>query len=313
MPLTLAYCKITSRYVILHKDRAILHTTAIDWDDLRYVLKVAQLGSIADAAQALKVNRTTVLRRIKRFEEQLDHQIFDRHGSGYALAPGAEELLSAAMAVEKTIDDLHRQILGKTVRLQGNLSVTTTDALFSAILAPQLRSFRDKHPGIRLELVVSSQRLSLTRRDADVAIRAGMEPPPHLECHRLCSLEFGIFGSPRYLRRHRDLELAAHHWLGVDSPILEAPPGRWITENIPPERIGLTADSFLALRTAAEDGLGLALLPIALVDRRTRLEQVFPGEPGIRNNLWLITHPDLARSARVHAFITHMLEHCGPA
>jgi DNA-binding transcriptional LysR family regulator len=279
----------------------------MDWDDLRFVLKVAQTGSIAGAAGELGVNRTTVLRRINQFEKSLDHQIFDRLGSGYALAPGAEELLSAAIEVEKTIDDLHRQIQGKEVQLQGDLCVTTTDSLFCAVLAPQLAAFREQHPGIRMELVISNHRLSLTRRDADVAIRAGINPPENLESHRLSTLEFGIYGSPAYLERFAGATITEHQWLGLDPPILQAPPGQWVSRTIPAERICLSADSFLALRSAAREGLGLTLLPLPMVSDYPGLQRVFPDQPDIHNNLWLITHPDLARSARVHAFISHMM------
>lgn len=282
--------------------------SGVDWDDLRFVLKVAEAGSIAGAAESLQVNRTTVLRRINQFEQQLDAQLFDRHGSGYSLAPGAEELLSAAMEVEKTIDDLHRQILGKTLVLQGNLCVTTTDSLFSMVLAPHLAAFHRKQPGIRLELLVSNRRLSLSRRDADVAIRSAVEPPEGLTAHRLRSLEFGIYCSKRYQTTHNARHWSEHNWLGLDSPILEAPPGKWLTLNVPSERICLTVDSFLALRDLAELGLGLALLPIPLVESDGNLVRVFKDQPNLETSIWLVTHPDLARAARVDAFINHMLE-----
>lgn len=282
--------------------------TGIDWDDLRFVLKVAQAGSIAGAAESLQVNRTTVLRRINQFEKQLDAQLFDRHGSGYSLAPGAEELLAAAMEVEKTIDDLHRQILGKTLVLQGNLCVTTTDSLFATILAPHLASFRREQPGIRLELLVSNHRLSLARRDADIAIRAGQEPPAGLTAHRLSTLTFGIYGSPGYLAGNNASDLSEHDWLGLDSPILEAPPGQWLSENIPLDRIGLTADSFIAVKQLASFGLGLALLPVSLVADGDGLVRTHDALPGIETGIWLVTHPDLARAARVNAFVAHMTE-----
>jgi len=285
-----------------------LHNHQIDWDNLRYVLKVAQTGTIAAAAAALSVNRTTVLRRINQFEQDLDYQLFDRRGSGYALAPGAEQLLTAAMKVEKTVDDLYRQIQGKVIQLEGNLRITTTDALLASTIAPHLESFRALHPQIKLELVITSHQLSLSKRDADVAIRPGKSIPDNLVGNKIGVMQFGIFGSTKYLQSHQSKKLDQHRWLGVDSPVLQSPPGQWITAHIPEHCFCLKADSFMVLRTAAENNMGLCLLPIKLGKQSKSLLQVFPGQPEITNNLWIVTHPDLARSARVDAFMQHI---CG--
>ncbi len=285
-----------------------MHNKQFDWDDLRYILKVAESGSIGAAAQALGVNRTTVLRRINQFEKKLEYQLFDRRGSGYQLAPGAEKMLAAALDVEKTIDDLQRQILGKTIELQGNLRVTTTDAILMGTVAPHLESFRHRHPQITLEMVVSNHQLSLTQGDADVAIRPGMQVPENLVATKLGIINFGIFGGHSYLKQRASSKIEDHRWLGVVNPLLRSPPGEWISANISEKLICLKADSFVALRIAAESDMGLAVLPANLGVQSEKLEQVFAGQPGISNFLWIVTHPDLARSARVHAFTEHMVE-----
>lgn len=283
-----------------------MHTKTIDWDDLRYVLQVAQKGSIAAAAESLNVNRTTVLRRINQFEQHLDYRLFDRHGAGYALAPGAEALLSAAMDVEKSINDLHRQILGKEVQLQGHLSITTTDAILKSTVAPHLATFHKKHPQIKVELVVSNHRLSLSRREADVAIRPGETVPDNLVGYPLGPIEFNIFAGKSYMTNRASLGFDEHTWLGVDNPLLQSPPGQWVSRNIPEQRICLKADSFVALCVAAELGMGLTVLPQKLGQQSSELIEVFPEVKITGNQLWVVTHPDLVRSARVHAFIEHI-------
>lgn len=283
-----------------------MHNHNIDWDNLRYVLKVAQTGSIASAAKALDVNRTTVLRRINQFESDLDFQLFDRRGSGYALAPGADRLLNAAMEMEQRVDDLYRQIQGKTIQLEGDLRITTTDSLLISIVAPHLESFRLLHPQIKLELVITSHQLSLSRRDADIAIRPGKSIPKNLVGNQIGTMQFGIYGSNDYLLSTNASQLDHHRWLGVDNPVLQSPPGQWIESNVPESCFCLKADSFLALKAAAENDMGLCLLPVNLAGQSDNLQRVFPDQPGITNNLWIVTHPDLARSARVHAFMQHI-------
>ena len=176
------------------------------------------------------------------------------------------------------------------------------------ILAPHLAGFRRKQPGIRLELLVSNRRLSLSRRDADVAIRSSMDAPVGLTAHRLCPLEFGLFGSKDYLAANDSTDWREHDWLGLDSPILEAPPGKWFSANVPAEKVCLSVDSFTALKELAELGLGLALLPTQLVRDSSSLQRVFEDQPNLGTSIWLVTHPDLASAARVDAFIHHMLE-----
>ena len=82
----------------------------INWDNLRFVLMVANKGSISAAARELEVNRSTVLRRIDTFQQDLNCRIFDRGASGYVLTPEAEKMIDAAREVESTLFDMQRQI-----------------------------------------------------------------------------------------------------------------------------------------------------------------------------------------------------------
>ena len=164
----------------MHWIDAGLHNLNLDWDDLRFVLGVAEHGSIRGAAESLAVNRTTVLRRIKRFEQRLNCALFERSESGYALTLEAEQLLAAAKDVERTLADLEKRIAGRELRLEGEIRVTTTDALLMSTVSPHLATFSQKHPHITVEVALTNHRLSLTRREADVAIRPLDGPPDQL-------------------------------------------------------------------------------------------------------------------------------------
>lgn len=278
----------------------------VDWGNLQYVLAVVRCKSIAAAAQSLGVNRTTVLRRINRLEQSLDFQLFDRRGSQYLLAPGAEHLLRGAQEVEKTVDDLHRQILGKEIQLEGTIIVTTTDSILVSTLSPHIASFRKKHPHIRVDMVIANHQLSLSRRDADIAVRPGLEVPPHLSGKLLGPMHFGLYVTRKLRQRHGEDDFQGYPWLSVESPLLESPPGRWLVENIDDSKIVCRTNSFVALRSLAETSLGITVLPTALGRQSRKLQQIFPEHPQITNNLWVVTHPDLLRSSRVHAFIDHL-------
>ncbi|MDH3715592.1 MAG: LysR family transcriptional regulator [Gammaproteobacteria bacterium] len=278
----------------------------MNWDDLRFALSVAEAGSIAGAARDLGVNRTTVLRRINAFEKSINVRLFERIDSEYTLTPEAEQLLQAARAISGTIDELERKIVGRELKLEGLVRVTTTDSMLLSVVAAPLASFNKLHPHISLELVITNSVLNLMRRDADVAIRPSLSPPELLIGRCVGDLVFGIYGASAYLDRYQSGDIAAHRWLAVDDSMSGSPPGRWVTANVPVQAVAMRADSFVALQVAAEQGLGLAILPCCLADASADLHRLACGKEDIVTGLWVLTHEDLRGSARVRAFTDHM-------
>lgn len=285
----------------------------INWDNLRYVLMVANRGSIAAAARELGVNRTTVLRRINTFQENFNCRIFDRGKSGYALTAEAEKMIDAAREVETTLFNMQRQIAGHELRLEGELRVTTTDTFMLGLLGPHLASFQRNHPHIVVEMLMTNSILDLNRRDADVAIRPTRMPDASLVGRRLCDVEFAIYGIPQLLRDIEPWQIYQSRWIGFIDTLMQAPIGAWLNAAVDTSHICLRCDSFIALRAAAENGIGVTLLPRLLGDSSLRLERVPVDLDDLTVGLWALTHPDLARSARVHAFIEHLGHALAPA
>lgn len=278
----------------------------INWDNLRYVLMVANKGSIAAAARELEVNRTTVLRRINKFQENLNCRIFDRGDAGYVLTPEAEKMITAAREVENTLFNMQRQIAGHELKLEGELRVTTTDSFMVSVLGPQLASFRRKHPHIVIDLLVTNSVLDLNRRDADVAIRPTRQPDAGLVGRRLCDVEFGIYATPGLLAEGEQFEIGSTRWIGFADSMLSTPVGAWFDASIDSRQICMRCDSFVSLRIAVESGIGLGLLPRFLGDDSPKLERLDVNTEELTTGLWILTHPDLVRSARVNAFVEHI-------
>lgn len=278
----------------------------INWDNLRFVLMVANKGSIAAAARALDVNRTTVLRRIGTFEEDLNCRIFDRSDSGYVLTPEAEKMINAAREVENTLFNMQRQIAGHELKLEGELRVTTTDTLMLSVLGPHLASFQQKHPHIVVDLLITNSILDLRRRDADVAIRPTGHPESSLVGRRLSDVEFGVYAAPDFLSGVNQKSIFSERWIGLADSLLSTPVGSWFLESIDTQNICMRSDSFVAIRIAAESGIGLALLPTYLGDSSPSLIRIAAPTSDLTVGLWILTHPDLVRSARVHAFVEHI-------
>jgi DNA-binding transcriptional LysR family regulator len=275
----------------------------IPWDDLRYVLAVAAEGSLAGAARALGVNHTTVLRRVNAFEERLGLRLFERLPTGYFLTSGGAELIEAARLMEDTVTALERRLSGQDRRLAGAVRVTTTDTLIDMLLPPILAAFRAKHPSIQVELILSNEAFNLAKRAADVAIRPADNPPEGLIGRRVSAIAFAIYAGRGYLAQTGKMEdLSKRAWLAPTDELSTTSVAQWMRVALPQAEIALKANSLLALRQAAVENLGLAALPCYLGDSSNDLIRVRPPIPAMTTALWILTHEDLRRSARVRAF-----------
>jgi DNA-binding transcriptional LysR family regulator len=273
----------------------------IVWDDLRTLLAVAEQGSLAGAARVLGVNHSTVFRRVKDFEQAHALRLFDRLPSGYVLTPGGEELLAAAREMKAVVDALERRLAGQDLRPEGELRVTTTDTLLHSVLPDVLRRFRAAFPGITLEISGKNSLANLAERDADVAIRGTQHPPESLVGRRVCGIAFALYATPG--------ATPACPWIGTDASLAASSVGRWMQANVAPAAVALRADSLLSLRQAALAGIGRAVLPCYLGDTTPGLVRLQP-QPiaGLETSLWVLTHEDLRRSARVRTFTGFLAE-----
>lgn len=277
-----------------------------DWDDVRYFLAVARQGSLSAAARLLGVNHSTVLRRLAALEEAMGVRLFDRLPRGYVLTAAGEDLNRSAQAMEETLAAASRRLSGRDAQLEGTLRVTTVDILAMHILPRHLAAFRALHPGIRVDMTVAEANLSLTRREADVAIRLSAQLPDSLVGRALSGLAFAPYGEAGMVERHGGAPLAQAVWAGLDESFDHTAMARWLKTEIPQERVVHRVNSVAVLVESVRAGLGYGLLPCALADRMPELRRVGPLAPDSEVRLWLLTHGDLRMMGRVRAFLGFM-------
>jgi DNA-binding transcriptional LysR family regulator len=280
----------------------------VDWDDLRFFLAVARAGSLSAAARALRVHHATVSRRIHAFEKRVGARLFDRMPGGWVTTTAGEEMRVAALRVEDEMQALDRRVLAQDAELSGTLRVALADSAAYALL-PELRAFSLAHPQIELELTAANHLTNLTRREADVAIRVTRSPAEHLVGRKVGSVVCALYASSDYLAAHGNATaLDQHAWLGWDAALAELDPARWMRENVPHAHILARFDSVLIAYHATREGFGICFLPCALADRDSALQRVDPELLVPCGSMWLLTHPDLRRTARVRRFIEFMGE-----
>ena len=275
----------------------------MDWDDLRYVLAVAESGSLASAGRRLGVNHTTVLRRITSFEERLGLRLFERLPTGYVLTPGGEELIVATREIEDRIAALERKLVGRDLQPAGTIRLTTTDTLMASILPKILADFHATHPEVQLEVTRSNEMLNLSKRDADIAIRPVSDPPEVLVGRRVAGVAFGLYAAQHWAEQYRAAQdLAALSWIGPDDSLAATALAKWMRSELPTVAIALRADSMVAMRDAARAGMGAVALPCYLGVTSGDLTCIRRPVEKMANALWILTHEDLRHTARIRAF-----------
>jgi len=290
----------------LHYHIAIMQE---NWDDLRFVLAVARAGRLDAAASQLGVDPSTAFRRLKACEARLNTRLFDRRGGIYRATAEGEAVIEQAQAMEEAALALQRRLAGGDVGLSGNLRLTMADTLALVAMPGHLRAFLDRYPGIVIETVVSNAFLSLSRREADIAIRPGNNPLQGggMVGRRVATIAFGMYGAPAYLdgrpRPQDPSGLAGHALIRGDESLAQIGPSLWLDRHAGGARTVYRSQSLVNMASAARAGIGLALLPCFMGEQDPVLERLFLADDEAHTGLWLLTHEELRHTARVRAFL----------
>ncbi|MGC1495503.1 MAG: LysR family transcriptional regulator [Sulfitobacter sp.] len=270
-----------------------------DWNDMRFVLETVRHGGLSGAARALRVNHATVSRRITAVETALGTRLFNRHASGYTPTDAGHEAARVAEQMEAAGHDLTHSIGARDQKLSGVLTVTAPELLVERILAPLLARFIERYPDIELRLVAVNRELDLGRMEADVAFRISDNPGDLLVGRRVAEQNAAVYvGLEQAERLSINPELPLDwvrfaHWPGPPPQVTKAWPNR---------RVRLVVDDMQAAVAAVRANIGATRMACFLGDSdpaMVRLPRVpvFPYRP-----LWVLTHPDLRKAARVAAF-----------
>ena len=284
----------------------------MDWDDLRYVLSIYDNGSALAAAQQLKVNPSTVQRRIDKFEKQNHVRLFDRLQSGYRPTQECEILVQASRDIDDSIKRLGREILGRDLLLEGRLRITSTDTLITSVVARHLDGFHKLNPNITLELSITNSRLNLLRQDAEIAIRPSFDPQDRLVGQQVANLSYGIYAAADLaasLPESPDLaDLVNLSWIKPGESFRGSTSYDWINQHIPSTSYWLSVDTYPSMAACAVQSLGLAVLPCMMADTIRELYRIQCPWFQLTTPVWVVTHPEIRNAARIRAFMDYITQ-----
>ncbi len=272
----------------------------VDWDDVRHFLALARTGSVRAAGASLGVSHSTVARRVEALEARLSVRLFDRNRDGYVLTRAGREMVSGAERVELEMTALERGLAGKDARLAGPISVTCTDPFVAKLVLEALVPLCAEHPGIELELDADSKNLDLSKREADVAVRAfttNALPPEHLIGKRLAPITLASYVARAHAERLDPERGGTLRWLGSNlRSVVEV---LVAASSYPEAPIWGTFESMEVMIEAARAGLGALLLPTYACDEDPSLVRLAKADVRHVGDFWLLSHGDLRDNARL--------------
>jgi DNA-binding transcriptional LysR family regulator len=237
-------------------------------------------------------------------EIRLSAKLFDRHRNGYGLTAAGEVALAAAEVMEVQALTAERRMAGGDLNLTGTIRVTAPDDMVQRLLLPMFASFRERYAKIELEVIVDNRFLNLSRREADVALRPTASAPEAMTGINIGPLNMTLYATAR-LASALAAGQALHElpWIGWEDGAESIRFGGFYRKRNLPPVFAYRSNSLLAQVSAAEAGMGIAVLPCFAGDGSAVLQRLAPVDPQFSTSLWVLTHPDLKRAARIRAFI----------
>lgn len=286
-----------------------------NWDEIRTAYQVARMGTVSGAAEVLGVHHATVIRHIDALEGRMGVKLFQRHARGYTATEAGSDLMRVAQATDDQLQQLEGRIKGRGNEVAGDLLVTSL-ITFAPLLVPALKTFRDLYPDVIVRFLTDDRVFRLEYGEAHVALRAGPAPQePDNVVQAFSRQDIALYAHRDYVTAHGmpadEAALKDHYFVGQDNLESRAPFQRWLKERVPYDRIVFRGTDMRVGEAAVIAGAGIGFMGTREAAHFPDLIQIMPPREDWSAPLWLVTHVDLHRTAKVQAFLTHLKSFCG--
>ncbi|MFO7528461.1 MAG: LysR family transcriptional regulator [Marinobacter sp.] len=284
----------------------------MDWDYLRYIRALAIGGTLAKAGELLGVHQTTVLRRLDQMEESLGVQFFERNQSGLQLTPVGEMAFREAERLATDMENLERKLVGGDSAPVGKVRIAAEDMMLNELLSPILSELVREFPDIELEVLTDNDVANLSHREADLTLRPENKPQATLEGERIAAVESAVYGSARYCRRNRDMDIENRPedclWIIPDETFSQLATGRWYRKHLKNVTSVIRCNSLESMAALARAGAGLAVLPCYVGESAKELRRLSDPLEGESVDLWLHVNQDTQQMARVRIVMEFLVD-----
>ncbi|WP_029000602.1 LysR family transcriptional regulator [Azohydromonas australica] len=278
-------------------------------DDLEFILALVRAGSFNGAAERLGVDASTAFRALQRIERGLGQPLFERSRTGCAPLELARALAAQAEAVEAALEAARSAAQQQPQDVTGTVRLTTTDTILHGLVAPALRMLHASHPRLEYELHTGNELASLTRRDADIAVRATQRPPQHLVGRHVGPIRVALYAAKdSSLHGWAEVEAGSAAWIAPDDALPEHPTVLWRRRRLPKVVPAYRVNSILTVMELVALGLGVGLLPVFLARGRPDLRVLGEVIDECQTELWLLAHPESRHLRRVSTVYAHLAQ-----
>ena len=286
-----------------------------NWNDLIFFLELARQGRLMPAARRLKVDYTTVSRRISELEKDLAVTLFERKPDGFVMTEDGHRLFTIAEKMEALGMSVTESLRSTPSEPAGRVRLATMEGIAAYYLTERFNEFNARFPQVVVELVTERHLINLTKREADVSI--SFVPPigPRLSVRKAGTFALGLFSSAPYLARRgapsSKSDLIDHDFVDYVIDLVAIPKVHWLLDVLHPEHVVFRSTSMAAQQNAIASGRGIGLLPFFSAKRDARLIPVLPETVTVERDLFISVHEDIEYVGRVRVltrFLTELFE-----
>lgn len=287
----------------------------LDWNDVSIFLALVRHRNLSETARFLGVNHTTVGRRIRALEDQLNQRLFERTRLGYLLTDAGNHLLRHAEGMEEHAHSIALEFTDTNAAPGGIVRLATMEALGSLYLAPRMAKLYQEQPSVRIELVTASHWINLSKREADILISFPKPQGRRIDVTKIGEFALHLYATPQYLRAHgvpKTIDdLKQHRLIDYIDELVQISAVRWMSDMIQEPTAEFRSTSLVAQYHAAAGGLGIAMLPTFVAGGDPSLVRVLGDRVVVKRDFWLTVHQDLLHLVRVRqvlAYLTKLIE-----
>lgn len=284
--------------------------------------QVVEACSFTEAARRLGMSKAAVSKQVSRLEERLGARLLNRTTRKLSLTEVGSAFYERCARIVAEAEEAELAVTRLHATPRGTLKVGAPVNFGMQYLAPQLPAFMSRYPELRVDIEFNDRFVDLVEEGYDVAVRVADLPDSSLIARKLAETRAVVCAAPSYWDTHGRPEhphdLAKHNcfaysylstrnewrFSGPEGPVSVRVSG------------SLTANNGDVLRQAAVAGVGVVAAPLFMAcdDLRSgALEPVLPDFEADTRGVYAVYPHNRHLSAKVRAFVDHLVETLGQA
>ena len=286
-----------------------------NWNDLESFLTLSRSLKLNLASKKLKIESTTISRRILRLEKKLDVKLFFRSNNIYQLTENGQSLLAHAERIESETISINEFFFNKKLILSGTVRVALPEGIGVEVFSNYLKDFYKLHPDLQIELLADTKARNMLTREIDISISLSRPKRGRLIAKKLASYRLKLYGSLDYIKKNQKIvmlkDLCEHKFIGYIDDLIDFPELKYLSDLGKNIKVIFRSNSLRAQLKAVNQGVGLALLHTFIAKKQRNLRIILDNEINILREYWIVVHEDLINLKRVRVvmdFLTKIVQ-----